>query len=213
MSPAVRFFYGALLGALLILLVHPDSRPYLTPGIWFLGDSDFLDETDALPDNLSKLPEPDSLEDSAYWLVVGCERELRGQRMPQDDYVLLVEVAQFGAAQDPENAFWRHAEAVFQHRLGNDDAAVRAWHTASLANRWDDYQTRRLQGLLQGLEAESGRRLAWHYALAQSRKSATPPRVFLAFARRLLQDAEAQADFTLRLATLRNGRLIRDGSR
>ncbi|MCH8978632.1 MAG: hypothetical protein IH945_05240 [Armatimonadetes bacterium] len=213
MSPAVRVFYGALLGALLVLLIHPASRPYLTPGIWFLGDSGFLRQTDSLPDNLSQLPEPDSLEDSAYWLVIGCERELRGQRMLQDDYVLLVEFAQAGAAQDPDNAFWRHAEAVFQQRLGNDDAALRAWYTASLANRWDDYQTRRLQGLLRGLEAESGRRLAWHYALAQSRKSPTPPRVFLAFARQLLRDPEAHANFPLRLATLRNGRLIRDGSR
>ena len=213
MSPAVRFFYGALLGALFILLVHPDSRPYLTPGIWFLGDSGFLRETDALPENLSELPEPDSLEDLAYWLVVGCERELPGKHLLQDDYVLLVEFAQTGAAQDTDNAFWRHAEAVFQLRLGNDGAAARAWYTASLANRWDDYQTRRLRVLLRGLEAESGRPLAWHFALAKSRKTTTPPRVFLAFARHLLQDAEAQADFRLRLATLRNGRLIRDGSR
>lgn len=213
MSPAVRAFYGALLGALAVLLIHPASRPYLTPGIWFIGESGFLRETESLPDNISKLPEPDSLEDSAYWLVDGCERELRGQRMPEDYYVLLVELAQTGSRQDPENAFWRQAEAVFQQRLGNEDAALRAWYTASLANRWDDYQTLRLRVLLQGLEAESGRQLAWHYALALSRKSATPPRVFLAFGRQILRDEEAQADFTLRLATLRNGRLARDGSR
>jgi len=160
MNPAIRAFYGALLGALAVLLIHPASRNYLTPGIWLAPRSEFLEETDALPDNLTELPTPDSLENVAFWLIVGCEREVLRQPLNHDQALLMVEFARAGAERDPDNAFWRQVEAVFQHKLGNEDAARQAWLVASFAGRWDDYQTGRLKHVLEGLKEESGRTLS-----------------------------------------------------
>ena len=222
MNPAIRAFYGALLGALVVLLVHPASRHYLTPGIWMLSDSGFLRETEALPENLTHLPQPDSLEDTAFWLITACESEISGQPLDHDQTLTIVEFALNGARQDPDNAFWRQIEAVFLHKLVNDDATQqqnldneaasrKAWEVASSAVRWDDYQTDRLNSILDGLKEESGRTLAWHIVLAESRKTEVHARVLLAYARELLSGQLERKDFFLRLWTLQNGKLMRDG--
>lgn len=211
MNPAIRAFYGALLGALVVLLVHPASRHYLTPGIWMLSDSGFLRETDALPENLTALPEPDSLEDTAYWLITACESEISGQPLDHDQILTIVEFAQNGAQQDPDNAFWRQIEAVFLLKLGNMDASRKAWEVASSAVRWDDYQTSRLNRILDGLKEESGHTLAWHVVLAENRKTEVHARVLLAYARELLSGLRERNEFFLRFWTLKNGKLMRDG--
>lgn len=212
MSPAVRAFYGALVGALSVLLIHPYSRPYLLQGVWFLGDSHFLRSTTALADNIETLPEPRSLEDASLWVVTACERELAGKKLTNKQAILMVEVVQAAAEIDPDNAFWKQSEAVFQRRLGNDEAAVEAWTRASIASRWNDYQNKRLEAVLEGLEREAGRNIAWHYSIVEARKSAAAQRAALLFARQILRGDRVD-DFDLRLATLRNGRLVRDGSK
>jgi hypothetical protein len=212
MSATLRAFYGALVGALAVLLLHPYSRPYLTQGVWFLGGSPYLRETQLLPENLKTLPEPKSLEDAGLWVVTACQRDLSGDKLNEDELLLLLEVVQATAVLDPDNAFWRQAEAIFQWRLGNHDAALRAWETASLAGRWNDYQNSRLDAVLDGLARENGRNLGWHYGLADSRKSHVVARCVLAFSRQALRGERAH-DFALRMATLWNGRLLRDGSR
>ncbi len=212
MSPALRAFYGALIGALTVLAAHPFSRPYLLQGVWFLGESDFLRETPALVDNIESLPEPKSLEIAGLWVESACERELSGSRLDRQQALLMVEVVQAAAEIDPDNAFWKQSEAVFLRRLGNESAAADAWVRASVASRWNDYQNQRLSAVLEGLEQESGRNIAWHYAIVEARKSAAAQRSAFLFARQMLR-GERVNDFDLRLATLRNGRLVRDGSR
>ena len=125
----------------------------------------------------------------------------------------MVELTQIGAANEPDNAFWRQSEAVFQERLGNIEVSRESWKIASLARTWDDYQTAHREKLIDDLETEYGRRLAWHVAVAKSLKSSTASRSLLAFARRLHTEEEQAHDLELRLATLRNGVLLRDGSR
>ena len=212
MSPTLRAFYGALAGAFIVLLVHPYSRPYLLQGVLVVGDSPFLRKTEMLSENISTLPEPRTLEDASLWVVTALERDLSGQELSANDALLLAEVAQAAAERDPDNAYWRQAEAIFQRKLGNGEVALRAWHTASLASRWNDYQNERLAKVLDGLKGESDRHFAWHYGLVDTRKSSVVPRAVLAFARQTLR-GEASKDFDLRLATLRNGKLVRDGSR
>ena len=210
MSPSLRAFYGVLVGAFLVLLLHPFSRPYITQGVWVLGDSPYLHQTASLPENLGALPEPRTFEDASLWIVTACEREFGGRKLTREQTLLLVEVAQAAAERDPDNAYWRQAEAVFQRRLGNEEVSIKAWRTASLASRWDDYQNDRLARVVDGVQKESGTLLSWHYALVASRKSSAVPRTVLAYARQVLRGDGAK-EFELRLATLRNGRLVRDG--
>lgn len=212
MSATLRAFYGALVGALLVLLIHPYSRPYLLQGMWFADDSPFLRQTGMLAENLSTLPEPDSLEDAGLWVEAACNREFTGKDLTEDELLLVTEVVQAAAAEDPDNAFWRQAEAVFLWQLGNQEAALEAWATASVASRWNDMQNSRLNGVLDGLRRESGRNLGWHYALVDSRKTSVTASTILSFSRQTLRGERAR-DLELRLATLRNGRLMRDGSR
>ncbi|MEX2244194.1 MAG: hypothetical protein WD716_10155 [Fimbriimonadaceae bacterium] len=212
MSPTLRAFYGALVGAFIVLLVHPLSRPYLLQGVLVFGDSPFLRKTEMLSENIPTLPEPRTLEDASLWVVTALERDFSGRDLSGDDALLLVEVVQAAAERDPDNAYWRQSEAIFQRELGNDDAALRAWRTASLAGRWNDYQNERLAKVLEGLGGESHRHLAWHYGLVDTRKSSVVPRAVLSFARQTLR-GDASGNFELRLATLRNGKLVRDGSK
>jgi hypothetical protein len=212
MSATLRAFYGALVGALVVLLVHPYSRPYLLQGVWFLGDSPFLRRTNMLPENLDTLPEPKTPEDAGLWVTTASTRDMSGRKLSQDELLLVLEVVQAAAEQDPDNAFWRQAEAVFLWKRGNDAEARDAWETAALASRWSDYQNSRLQAVLEGLSQESGHTLGWHNALVDSRKSFVVPRTILSFARNSLR-GDSATDFDLRLATLRNCKLLRDGSR
>jgi hypothetical protein len=212
MSATVRAFFGALVGALIVLLAHPYSRPYLLQGTSILGESDYLRETSRLAENIDTLPQPSSLEEAGLWAMIACQRTLTSHDLTREEAVLVIEVIQQAAESDPDNAFWRHVEAVLQLEIGNTEVAIEAWRQASLASRWSDYQNARLTGVLDGLAGESGRNLGWHYALVDSRKDPVAAHAILAFARRVLR-GEATGDFELRLATLRNGRLLRDGSR
>lgn len=212
MSATLRAFYGALIGALTVLLAHPYSRPYVLQGVWFLDDSKFIRSTSMLPENLDTLPEPQNLADSGLWVTTACERELSGHKLTDEQALTVLEVIQGAAQNDPDNSFWRQAEAIFQRRLGNLEEATEAWKTASIASRWNDYQNVRLSAVLDGLANETGRNLAWHYAVVDSRKSSAVSRSAFLFARQLLK-GETVDDFDIRLATLRNGKLVRDGSR
>ncbi len=212
MSATVRAFYGALVGALIVLIVHPYSRPYLLQGVWFIGDSNYLRNTSMLSENIETLPQPSSLEEAGLWVVTASQREMTARQLTKDESLLLIEVVQAAAEVDPDNAFWRQSEAVFHSQLGNEGAAMDAWMTASLASRWNDYQNPRLNVVLDGLAGESGRNLGWHYAFVDSRKTPVVAQSILAYARHALR-GERMQDLDVRLATLRNGRLLRDGSR
>ena len=213
MSPSLRAFFGALIGALIVLLVHPASRPYMTSGLWFLGGSEYLRESDALTEGTGTLPEPDSLEASALWLVVACAQHNTHDSLTPDKYLLLIEVAQQANDQDADNAFWYQVEAAFQWELGNRDSARRAWHSASLSARWDDYQAQRLERVVDSLRREDGQRLAWHYALAISRKSSSAGQAILAFGRTIRAEPSQASDLDLMFDTLVNGALLREGGR
>ena len=213
MSPSLRAFFGALFGALLVLLLHPASRPYITSGLWFLGGSEYLRESNVLTEKMGALPDPDSLETSALWLVVASEQHNKLDSLTRDQYLLLIEVAQLASDQDTENAFWYQIEAAFQWEHGNRDAARKAWHSASLSTEWNDYQAQRLERVVDGLHKEAGQRLAWHYALATSRKSSSAGQAILAFGRTIRAEQSPADDLELKFDTLVNGALLREGGR
>ncbi|MCW5937924.1 MAG: hypothetical protein KIT11_11535 [Fimbriimonadaceae bacterium] len=209
MNPAGRAFLGALFGALLVLLAHPSSRPFLLPRLSDPEDT-FLKSSIDLPENLAKLSAPDTHQEAALWLQVGCER-IEAGTLSTDEALLLAEVAQEGVEAEPDNAFWRQMEAVFAARSVGDATSKRAWTLASRAVSWNDHQTERLTRLVSGLAQSSGTKLAWHVALATSvRRSTAAKTVYEYGIDRLHRPGATTLD---RYEALRNGVLLREGGR
>lgn len=215
MSPWKRALLGAAIGAVLVLIAHPATRPFYMALITHAGPSPFFEETPLRLQPNPPLEKPKSLADAAYWMLVAADADQRRVRLPEKDWKNLLALARKCAKEDPENAFWKQMEAVFAWRLGNRKASLDAWRRASRANRWDDLQNRRLDEIVQGLSAETGTPLAWHYGSSYSQRSQAPARMILRQAR-LVRDATRREDpegLELRYATLLNGDLLRAGAK
>ncbi|HXH59745.1 MAG TPA: hypothetical protein VNI20_00145 [Fimbriimonadaceae bacterium] len=211
MSATLRALYGALVGALAVLLIHPSSRPYVATGLPDPVGSSIGGEYETIRVR-SGLPNVDSLTHAAQWVQMGMQRIFLGRSLSYEESLLLVEIVQNAADADSDNAFWRQSEAVFQRRIGNEQSAIKAWKTASLASRWDDYENDGLRETT-GIDNEGGPgRLAWHLAYLKESEDDYAQRVISTFARQTLRGNNL-SDMGLRLATLRNGRLMRDGSK
>lgn len=202
--------FGALVGALLVLLAHPVTRPYVRSGLWAFGHSPAYRTAPELPQNIAVLPDPTDPATGALWLSEGCRRLLDNQTVTEDNLLTFVEIAQSNAAVETDNAFWPQCEAVFQARLGNFEASERAWIRASKLGTWDDYQNQRILRIVDRLTVESGRTLGWHWALAYSLKTTAVPQSIARFG---LNQLEAEGTLEHRFVLLQNGKLLRDGSR
>jgi len=208
-----RAALGALAGSVVVLAIHPVTRPMVLGSLERSAYLRFLDTTPALFQNIPELEPPKTLAETALWLQVGAEYELTGRKIGPEKSAVLANLAAGAGIQDPNNAMWPQAEAAFRWReSGKVDARVLdAWKRAGNRLRWDDFETDRLRPVLQGLKKESGRVMAWHYALAKSYRSEALPiligRTGLAIAP-LAQD-DPQASIT----QLRNGVLLRGGAR
>jgi len=214
MSALKRALIGALLGALIVLLAHPAARPYFAQGIWDFGRSGFLANTPYLTENLNTLPKPSTKEIAALWLLVGTEREI--QRQPSDTIRgTLCEIAEAYAAVEPDNAYWRQMDSYFLAKIGRYEASEEAWKKASLASSWNDHQTPRLQAVIDGLKAESGRKMAWHYAFAYTKRSNAFAQCLARHSRNMLLRAVADNHAVLeaRIVTALNGNHLRVSAR
>lgn len=213
MTAVQRALVGALAGAFLVLVAHPASRPLVFGSLERSSYLRFLDTTPSLIENIPMLQPPETLAETALWLQVGAEYELSGRRLAPEKSAILADLAAGAATRDPQNAMWPQAEAAFRWRQsGKVDSRVQdAWRRASLCLRWDDFETDRLRPLLEGLRHESGRVLAWHYALAKEKRSEALPvligRTGLAIA------APAENDEDASIVQLKNGVLLRGGAR
>lgn len=217
MSAWQRALLGALLGALIVLLVHPDSRPFYATYLWRLGDSQSLNDTPLLPENVDRapVPNPNRREEGAYdiYLVVHSQR-LR----PTLDRAALergLSVARHYGKLDPENAFWPQMEAFFLSRLGNYPDSLVAWSRASRLLRWNDYENSRLNGMAAALAQEFGTTMAWHYAFAYNKRSRSTVLAIRRYAQTVVERTRPYdlEGLVLRYQTIRNGDLIREGAR
>ncbi len=217
MSLAARAFLGALIGALAVLLAHPSSRPYLLRGFAGFQPSVYLGQTRSLPENVKGLPVPASLDEAAFWLQVGAEIDRAQGGVSTDDALSLAEIAQIGAGEEPDNAFWHQMEAVWvdeglQGQPGGSEAVERAWSRGALAVSWNDRQGERLAKVVEGLAQEAGAPFAWHRALAYSRKTTYAAERVSQQAVKLMTSSPADP-IRARYEALRNGVLLRDGGR
>jgi hypothetical protein len=204
----VRAFYGALLGAILTIAIHPVSRPYLLNAI---PSRSPIEVPLPFPD---PLPVPDTPIEASAWLHVGAERLQNRVAITAEQLKGLAALSRRYGGTEPDNAFWPMSEAVFEHQLGNIQAANDAWVVASKRPGYDDYQTKRLTRIVLQL-SHGDVPQGWEYAVAYRLRSFAMAQRIEGFAKSLVSHLGRQTkpDLSLRFATLLNGNLLRDGSR
>lgn len=213
MSSAHRAIFGALFGALLVLLVHPASRVYLTHGLTHFGPSTALTNSRALPENIATLPDPQAPITGAYSVLVAADRLINNEKLTDDQLLLMIEVCQAASEAEPENSFWRLMESVFHEVAGNREAALKSWRLAALGNDYNDYQIPRLELLIFELQKEDRASLAWHTGTAIKKKTNAAARAIANEAQAILGEDLRKKDYAGLVSTLQNAKLLRDGSR
>lgn len=216
MNQATRAVTGAIVGALIVLVLHPKSRPYVLGGYLFAERAKVAEVTQNLPENLPSLPQPEAPAEASLWLQAAAEQDLAGKRLTVDQAILLAEIAQQGQKAEPDNAYWPQMESVFVgialKASGKDKGpTLLSWLNASHCSMWNDHQIERLAKVQQELDKRAGAPFAWHSALAYSRRSAATTQRMLVQSRAIL--ADTKGSMSSRVANIENGALIRDGSR
>lgn len=210
-----RIAIGALLGAVVTLVIHPLSQRFVLSPYRDVGPSVSLDASPWLAKNLTVLPDPQNTLQASLWMQVGAEMLTQGRAIGRDDLESLIAVATAAARGDPDNAFWPQMKAVFLWDGGQIPEAVASWKHAATAIQWNDYQSRRLEQVRNALAQEDGGNMSWQFTTAYYQRSLAPARTIEWVARLFFQKLELppQEELSLRVATVRNGRLLRDGSR
>lgn len=214
MSPLGRALLGATLGALLVLMFHPETRPYYST-LWNIGDSAYLSRSTLLPENVSLASLPTTREEAAYWLLLVTERQKLAARTNRRVLEDSVAIARQFAAEDIDNAFWPQIEAFYLWRLGRSEEAEESWSRASRLLRWNDYENARLNGLAAGLAEEADSTLAWHYAYAYTRRSNAIVQAIRRYALFVVDRSalDEPGGIAGRKITILNGDLLRRGAR
>ncbi|HRK22954.1 MAG TPA: hypothetical protein PLX06_14145, partial [Fimbriimonadaceae bacterium] len=210
-----RIAVGALLGAVVTLAIHPLSQRYVFSAYRDIGPSEVLRSSPWLAKNLKVLPKPTNTLEASLWMQVGAELLVEGTSIPTKDMESLIAVSTAAARGDPDNAFWPQMRAVFQWNAGLEREAVESWKQAANALQWNDYQSQRLEAVRSSLSRRNGGPMGWHFLTAYYERSLAPARTIewiarLFFLRLKLEDKEI---LELRVATVRNGAALRDGSR
>lgn len=157
---AAKFLAGAGSGVLLLLLIHPYSRPLVLDGV--KPSQSVWEGRSRLILPLSPPPDPTDFQTASYWLSTYLVRKSQGLSHTRDQLLLLAEVAQAGGGGQPQNAFWGQAEYFVQRDLGNESAAKRAWARAAALPEWEVYESSWQRETRQGLRDWSGRECCWH---------------------------------------------------
>ncbi|HRJ27697.1 MAG TPA: hypothetical protein PLO61_09350 [Fimbriimonadaceae bacterium] len=213
MNLITRIVLGAALGAILVLILHPTSRQYYSAA-WQYGDSGVLQKTPLLPENIRELPPPTTAFETAYWIQVSADYDRVKRTLNPTVQAQLLEIVQKERQNDPQNAFWHQIESVYLARLGKRAAAEQAWFRAARCLRWNDFQYERLQRIAEGLSAESRGEMSWHWAYLYERRSVEAVNMIARHAQGLIDNSVGEvSSLRIRVATLQNGSLIRDGGR
>lgn len=209
-----RAFFGALIGAILTLFIHPSSRPFLAGP--FIESSKLIERRhDALPSSFPDvLPEPRDDLTASLWIHVGAEQIVNRGKLSPAQIEGLIRIAEFRQSQDPTNAFWGMAQAIFLHELGKEEEAVAVWKQASTRLTYNDFQSRHLSDLRASL-AQTSTPSTWQYAYCYRLRSMAFAALVEAYARYLVSNASRTSaeDLELRYTILLNGGLLRDWSR
>lgn len=215
MNSAVRTILGAASGALIVLLVHPLSRPFLTTCFTKWGPSSASIESPLLAENLSVLPQPQSVVEASLWMEAGAKRLQERAEISDQNVDALIRVAESAHKAEQSNAFWLEMKAVFLGHLGRDDEAIRAWRDAALCQGWNDYQSTRLKAVRDEIAREVGAVQSWQAASMYFQRALNCANQIERFGRSQISGApfETREGLLQRYYSLRNGARLRDGSR
>lgn len=209
MTPRARVGIGFLIGALLVLLLHPISRPHFALTIWQSGPSLVATQSPLFRANLKQVPPPRSEDETAYYLLLACEQYLSlGDSIRPDEALFAYQTALNQANRDADNAFWASMAAVFAPNVTLKKEALRR---AASATRYDDRQSGRLQQMVDGLSQEYGGMMMWQPVLASLDRSEAPARALRRATRRVLREASLSATAQYELILI--GNLLREGGR
>lgn len=211
MTPWGRAMLGAACGAVATLALHPVSRPYLLGAIVHFPASRCI----AAAGLDQPLPSPNTREAAAQWLQVGAVKLGRGFHLSVGEIRTLLAIDDAAARAYGENAFWYQMKAVYLSSIKRDQEARLAWLKASYCNSWDDYQSDRLREARARLAMRIGWDQAWTYGFVFFQRSDAAAAQIQRYAQRLVRETslEKNGDLLLRYATIRNGSLLREGSR
>lgn len=132
-------FVFALVGALIVLLAFPRSRPLFTR--LFLRSS--TDQALSHARDLSRglpLPYPDNADMAGLWLSIG-SRKAASKTLTTKELDDLITLASQKATEEPDNAYWLQAEAAFLVDAGHIDQARDVWIKASKRLSWNTHET------------------------------------------------------------------------
>ena len=212
MDRAVRLFWGAAVGALAALVLHPASRPYLLAA----GSSIVLPRApDPANEIRTPLPPPTDRESAALWLLLAAEKQSAGVSLSRAELQSLAQISLKGEKLDPDNAYFRQMAAVWTAQLGDWKGAVDLWQRAATLARWDDLQTPDLQHRLNRMAEREGGSQTWQVAYMYFQRSTAPEHLIQSFAHQVVASSglTSKRDLNLRFATEVNGDLMRQGSR
>lgn len=202
-----RALLGAASGALLVLLVHPSTRPGLLAA--------FLPSTNGQLARLLERPtltRPRNKESGAAYLHAGADRLVAGSALKEDERATMVRLTQEGDRTDADNAFWSLARFVFR---GGEGALARAdWRAASKRRQYNDYQNSALLADRDRIAEHIGDAQAWIYAAIAPQRSDALARLIRDLGLRAYRRIPAgpqRTDFAFE--TIQNGARLRDGSR
>ncbi len=213
MNLTTRIVLGAALGAILALILHPVSRPYFAAA-WHFGDSRVLRTTTLLPENVKELPLPTTAVEAAYWISVSADYDRIHRVLKKIELTQLLRIAQENGKQDSQNGFWGQIESVYLFRLGRLQESRRAWIKASNCLKWNDLQWDRLSTIQKRLAIETGGTAGWQWGYLYERRSPAVAQMISRHAAMLREKTPVQLDnLEIRVASIRNGAMIRDGGR
>jgi hypothetical protein len=210
MTRTGRAFLGATIGALLTLLLHPISRPYLTGTI--AGPSpELLRGFDA---GIQKPFPPVSVREAAHWTEIAAEKMIRRSPFTQKELSSLRALMAEAQRRDPRNAFWRQMYAVFANRSGRESEAQASWIAGSKCTIWNDYQSEELRDEYDQLKRLTHETQGWQLAYMYRRRLTAGAQLIENLARILVgkTDLRSPESLALRYATVTNGSLLREGS-
>ena len=206
MNSPVRALLGAAVGAILVLVAHPATRPAIFAVFRPLPQGRLVGLLER-----PHLPSPTDLDTAAAYLHAGAERiEAKRPLAPNELKTLLV-LARRGETAEPDNPFWPIAQFALEG--GEGRLALQAWGRASRCKRYNDHQRRAVIADVGRIAERVGDTQAWMYAAVASRRSdALLQRVRKDALQvvRLLRSTDARVEFAYE--TIRNGAMIRDGS-
>ncbi|MCC6686879.1 MAG: hypothetical protein IT205_07815 [Fimbriimonadaceae bacterium] len=211
MSPGSRLLWGSLLGALLVLLIHPATGPFYRLFFNQLGPSRVLSTSPDLLANVLTVGQPRDKRSAAFFLLIASRELSYPYGLNAREAGFAEEVARKYSEIDQDNAFWPQMATVFARASGDSSRQSAQWLQASKAARWDDGQTQRLLFLSRELESEFGSDLAWQKAALAQARSDVHATAIAGVARTLRPDDPA--DTEVRLASLYNGQLMLEGAR